>query len=646
MTVRTVEPQSNPIYEAAERYAAMGVSVIPIAAGTKEPPERFRWGQYADRIADASERYHWFVECGHQLGVIGNGSLVPLDFDSPTGFESMAEQYPELRTLPRIRTGSGKHHVWIQPAEPTAYYQARTPDGGILEVRAGVHYTVAPPSIHPDTGQPYIWEIEPGPEGIPVVPLESIGLRTQRPRDVDPGEPIDTDGTPLTEAEFDHLVRILEPHWVPNSRHAICLYLSGWLAQKRVPQSDTLHVIQTLAEMHGDENRIREFRRAIRDTYHKVGQGIAVGGWSKLTDHGVALVSASAATELDFLMRQRDPKFIILPPSEATDEHPYVISVADLLREPDEPEVWLVDGLVRDQSLGLTVGPPKTFKSFFEQEVQLAIASGTPAFGQFAVQEPQVCVYVQEESNRNAWRRRWRQMLKGKGIHPSAIEDTLYTVTNQGLELDNRESMTRFIDWVMKEYEPAYITLDPLREMHSLDENSSQDMRPILKLLKQLRDEYQVTIQLVHHNNKNPNYETPFDSIRGSTAIWGAMDAGVFVMRTENESVMQVRPMLKEGGQVEPFLYSVNERDGALVLDIYDVETNGKFQPHEIVSWAKRRGDWWPIEHAITDLPAGQTTLRTAVRKLVSEGHLKERQAGGRRKLYAYPEVDDDEPTF
>lgn len=647
MTSVRAELNTNAIYEAGEEYVRLGISVIPIQPHTKEPPEGFKWGQFAQRIASADERFHWFVERGYQIGIVAGEDFVPLDFDSLTGFESLAVKYPILRTFPRIKTGSGKHHVWVRPERPTAYYETRTPDDGKLEVRAGVHYTVAPPSIHPDTGKPYIWEIEPGTDGIPTIALESIGLKTVTPRTIEPGEPVDTEGKPLTDAERDHLVSIIEPHWIPYSRHEICLSLAGWLSGKRVPESDTLEVIRELAESNGDEKRMTEFRRAIRDTYRKAREGIAVGGWSKLTDRDAPLIPPSAAAELDLLLRGRDASFMFdVVAASDKPRHPYIVSITELLNEPEEPDLFLCEGLIRATSLGLTVGPPKTFKSFLEQELHIAIATGTPALGTFPTGDPKVTVYVQEESSRGALRRRFRLLLNGRGIHPAVVADTLYTVTNQGVEMDNPDSVRRFVDEVMRVYEPAFITFDPLREIHGQDENSSKDMRPILKMFKELREEFQVSIQLVHHNNKNPLYDNPADSIRGTTSIWGAMDGALFVGKTDNKDVMLVTPNLKEGGQEDAFLYSIQQEGDALVLKAIDKPDAGVFTVAEIVAWASAQGDWWGIERAIELLPVGESTIRRVVRQAIATGALKDRKLKHGKKAYAHLEVDDDEPTF
>ena len=161
----------------ADRLVRLGVSVIPIEPGGKEPaivghdalgqPIRFAWGPYADRIADASERYEWFEVKGWQIGITTGpasstpaGHLVILDYDGAGGFEAHAAVYPILRTLPRVRTGSGKVHLWLRSPRPVKKHDTTAPDGSRLEVRAGRHYCVAPPSIHP-CGDAYAWEVSP-----------------------------------------------------------------------------------------------------------------------------------------------------------------------------------------------------------------------------------------------------------------------------------------------------------------------------------------------------------------------------------------------------------------------------------------------------------------------------------------------------
>lgn len=640
------------MYQAALALIGLGVSVIPIQPGTKEPPVGFRWGEYTTRFADASELYEWFEIKGWQLAVVCgpiSGNLVVIDFDRNDqpdgGYAEHAAQHPMLRDLPRARTGKGRIHVYCRSSVPTDKYVVGD-DGSRVEVRSGNHYCVAPPSIHPETGQPYVWsDRRPIVDGIPTIDLDTIGFEVRQRAERPTGEP-GSEGMALSSSDMERIVEFAAPFWKEGQRHHLSLALSGWMAGYSVPEADAEAVIAALAA-HEDADARRHVLSNVRDTYRKWRQGIAVAGWSMLTDATAPLVSRGAATQLEWLLKGRQASITFEVINTARPEYPFIISVADLLEEPDEPDIWLVDGLVRATSLGLTVGPPKTYKSFLEQELHICVAAGVPAFGMFHVPEPRVAVYIQEESSRGAMRRRFRGLLAGHGIHPSAVRDTLFTVTNRGIELDNQDSIRRLVDEVMRIYEPSLITFDPLREVHSADENSSKEMRPILKFLKSLRDEFSVSIQLVHHNNKNPLYDNPADSIRGTTSIWGAMDGALFVGTTEHEDVMQVLPRLKEGGQVKPFLYSIKSVEDAIHLTAFEKPDKGTFDPMRIVAWARERGDWWRIEEAVAEFGLSDRTLRPQIKGLVAAERLKEMSVGKQhRLLYAHPEVDDDEPTF
>lgn len=645
-------PELSPqqlVYAEANRLAKLGISVIPIAAGTKEPPVGFKWGRYATEIADASERYTWFIDQGHQLAVVPgtiSGNLIPLDYDSPTGFESHAAQYPALRTYPRIRTGSGKTHVWVRSKTPTRKYVCTTPDGGKLEVRAGTHYTLCPPSLHP-SGDHYRWEVEPW-GGVPIIDLESIGLKVVTASEEQQREPI-SEGAPLTDAEKTHVLQLLAPHYVPYARHEVCLALAGWLAGHGVPELDAQTLVRTLALNHGDEDRVREYLRGVRDTYRKAREGIAVAGWARLNDRDDALISKTTAAQLDLLLRYRNPIFSFEP--ERKSGLPWLISVNDLLAEPDEPDVWLAEGIWRAATLGMIVGPPKTYKSFFAQELAVALATATPVFGVYSVPEPVTVIYVQEESARRYLRRRFGAILTGRQMHPGTLDNRLLTITNERFRLDDPSHLERLISEGVTPYGPKLILFDPLREMHWQDENKAESMMPILQALKNIRDTYNVGIGVIHHNNKNPLYTNPGESVRGSTAIWGAMDAGIFVSTTEVEGRVKVNIVQKEGGQVAPFFYELHDQDGGIAFDVIGLNETPKTVDDATIIRAVGRLGWATIAEVAESIGLSERRLRPRLIAIAGRGDVQSRaSSGGKtgrpRVLYGPKGASQDDPDF
>ena len=104
------------------------------------------------------------VRTGGNVGLIGH-HLTIVDFDVP---EAMTEMFEELGPLPiTVRTGSGKYHSYLVGDESLPA-KIRWPSlGGTIVGEIQRHpgqYVVCPPSVHPDTGERYVWASDPREE--------------------------------------------------------------------------------------------------------------------------------------------------------------------------------------------------------------------------------------------------------------------------------------------------------------------------------------------------------------------------------------------------------------------------------------------------------------------------------------------------
>lgn len=318
--------QRGVCYEMAVMLTRMGVSVIPIEPGTKEPPVGFRWGEYTTRIADASEIYEWFEVKRWQIGVVCgpvSGHLVVIDFDrnqfTDGGYRDWASRHPAIHQLPRSMTGKRRIHVFFRSTEPTDKYVIGEP-GDQVEVRSGNHYVVIPPSIHPETGQPYRWsERQPIANGIPTIDMRTIGFEPRRRGDADrePG----SEGNPLSDDEIARLVEFVSPFWKEGQRHNLALALSGWMAGYSVPEIDAHEVIGALAA-HEPPSERRDFLKTVETTYARWREGFAVAGWSMLTDRVAPLINRAAATQLDWLLKPRQATIVFRKATPTDDGEP------------------------------------------------------------------------------------------------------------------------------------------------------------------------------------------------------------------------------------------------------------------------------------------------------------------------------------
>ena len=149
--------QAKNSLTAALQYAEIGFSVLPLKG---KIPSLKAWSQYQVEPATFDEIHSWhraglLANVGVVCGAVSN-NLVVLDLDGPAGYPAFAAMFPQLAETFTVATGGGVgQHVYLFADElPDTVRAMKTPIGH-LELRANRCQIVAPPSIHPDTGQPY-----------------------------------------------------------------------------------------------------------------------------------------------------------------------------------------------------------------------------------------------------------------------------------------------------------------------------------------------------------------------------------------------------------------------------------------------------------------------------------------------------------
>lgn len=161
---------AKPYRASASDYLDAGWSPIPLPPGKKFPPPTGFTGK-TGMMASRADAFTWYTEGEYETDngtqKVGNVALrlppnvLGIDVDhygTKTGADSIAEAEAELGPLPR---------TWIATSRPdtaSGIRLYRVPEGlswrGLADVDAIHHswrYVVAPPSIHPTTGNEYVW---------------------------------------------------------------------------------------------------------------------------------------------------------------------------------------------------------------------------------------------------------------------------------------------------------------------------------------------------------------------------------------------------------------------------------------------------------------------------------------------------------
>lgn len=142
----------NTLQTTAESWLDSGIAVIPVAYRDKRPALP-SWREFQKRLPTAAEIRQWFVSRLTNMALVtGWRGLVVLDFDQRAMYELWRDwtrdSVPDARFSYTVQTARGVH-VYLFVDEPVQTLRA-----GVIDVKAGGGYVLAPPSIHP-SGQPY-----------------------------------------------------------------------------------------------------------------------------------------------------------------------------------------------------------------------------------------------------------------------------------------------------------------------------------------------------------------------------------------------------------------------------------------------------------------------------------------------------------
>lgn len=136
-------------------------------------------------------------------------------------------------------------------------------------------------------------------------------------------------------------------------------------------------------------------------------------------------------------------------------------TMADLLAA-DREFHWSVRGLLVRPTYGMVGGEQKTLKSYVSTFIDLAVATGTPLFGEFAVDNPgPVCAYI-GEGGRIPFTRRLERIADAMGIDAGDADFHPTFDVAPVASLIFEESLARDLT----ELEPALVHIDPWYAYH------------------------------------------------------------------------------------------------------------------------------------------------------------------------------------
>lgn len=194
--------------------------------------------------------------------------------------------------------------------------------------------------------------------------------------------------------------------------------------------------------------------------------------------------------------------------NSARAEEAAVEPAADLFRlwgpgellDADRSFRWLVRGMLVHPTYGMLAGERKTLKSYLSTFINVAVASGCPLFGHFAVDMPAPVVAYVGEGGRVPYTRRLERVAAAMGVDLRHLPlFSSFDVAPTTSEIF-RETLVRDLT----ERKPGLVTLDPLYAFHGPATNAANlfEEGALLSALSAPCVDAGASLQVLSHFNK------------------------------------------------------------------------------------------------------------------------------------------------
>ncbi len=517
-------------------YIEHGWLLVPIAPGQKGPAGAASkgWNQREKCITDPSTKLR-----GAGLAHAYSGTCA-IDVDNyPVAAAWLAERGVDLDELfaapdaVQISSGRAAHGKLLYALpEPlnsqTVVYDENKKAALNFRCASAAGRTVQdvlPPSIHPDTGNPYRWVYDDL-----ITDWRSLPMIPQVLHDIWLGELVasaDLTVVPDKGAGADELRALLEHHNPDMSREE-WVRVGMAIHHETDGSAEGLGIWDEWSQASNKYAGTADLQNCWR-SFHDTPNAVTVGHLRQGT-----IATAEEFPHVDESAPAVDPWAQVEKQKRERFKLIHVGEIAE--REPPE---WLVEGAIPKADLAMMYGAPGSGKSFVALDLAFSVATGFTWFNMKTHKGPVVWIAAEAAY---AMRNRARAYGQARGV---VLDNTDLWVIEQTLSLMSSEDADALMH-VMAETKPVLIVVDTLvAASGGADENSGADMNKVMDNCRRLHESTGALVMLIHHSGKDAAR-----GARGWSGLHGAVRAE-FLLTHREGSPIRVMETTKQSEGVE-----------------------------------------------------------------------------------------------
>jgi hypothetical protein len=217
---------------------------------------------------------------------------------------------------------------------------------------------------------------------------------------------------------------------------------------------------------------------------------------------------------------------------------PEPVTMADLLAMPPVAPNWIINQLVKADSLTILTARMKFKKTFMALQQSISVSTGSP-FLNYATQKSKVLYYALEDGQT-------RIKTRLENMHAPALTSVIFKFSLP--KLDTPQGLA-YLATQIRNHQPQLVYIDTLAAVKTgkTDENAAGGMADIANSLRQVAQNEHCAVVLIAHMGKGIKSGNPGDDIRGSSAVGGAADQIIGIYK-ENDAFF----LRSEGRDCEP----------------------------------------------------------------------------------------------
>ena len=228
-----------------------------------------------------------------------------------------------------------------------------------------------------------------------------------------------------------------------------------------------------------------------------------------------------------------------------------IIHISSVKHQPME---YQIDKIWPINSVGIMSGLPGAHKSWLAWEIAVCISSGTKLFGIYECRKGRVLAFNDEDNLSMVTCSRIKALALQKNLDIKYLDLDLINVPAITL---NDDVVQKKLELTIKQYKPDMVIFDPLRNVHSLDEDNATAMSAkLLHFLREMNRRYSCSVLLVCHDKKSrrDGGSNRPDQVRGSNALVGWRDNAIFLNEEKNK-LIKVQIYNRACQSIHPFSF-------------------------------------------------------------------------------------------